>query len=170
MSIIGKRTVHERMCAQLHFNICRELGVELDNKLWYDRVPKSVETSYEGNVTILWNQQVLTDSTISNNKSDITICDNKQGTCMLIDVAIPADRNVIKKGAEKILKYKDLITEVQCIWNVKATAILVIVETTGKISKSLRKYLSNIPQKHKITDLQNTDVLGTEHTLRKVLM
>ena len=28
---------------------------------------------------------------------------------MLIDVAVPGDRNVIKKEAEKILKYKDLI-------------------------------------------------------------
>jgi hypothetical protein len=32
---------------------------------------------------------------------------------MLIDVAIPGDRNVIKKEAEKILKYKDLIIEIQ---------------------------------------------------------
>jgi hypothetical protein len=30
---------------------------------------------------------------------------------MLIDVAIPGDRNVIKKEAEKILKYKDLTIE-----------------------------------------------------------
>jgi hypothetical protein len=30
---------------------------------------------------------------------------------MLIDVALPRDRNVIKKEAEKILKYKDLIIE-----------------------------------------------------------
>jgi hypothetical protein len=28
---------------------------------------------------------------------------------MLIDVAIPGDRNVINKEAEKILKYKDLV-------------------------------------------------------------
>jgi hypothetical protein len=27
---------------------------------------------------------------------------------MLIDVAVPGDRNVIQKEAEKILKYKDL--------------------------------------------------------------
>ena len=39
--------------------------------------------------------------------------DDKQGTCMLIDVAIAGNRNVIKKGAEKILKYKDLIIEIQ---------------------------------------------------------
>ena len=32
---------------------------------------------------------------------------------MLIDVAIPGDRNVIKKEAEKILKYKYLIIEMQ---------------------------------------------------------
>jgi hypothetical protein len=38
---------------------------------------------------------------------------------MLIDVAIWGDRNVIKKEAEKILKYKDLTIEIQRMWNVK---------------------------------------------------
>jgi hypothetical protein len=46
---------------------------------------------------------VQTDRTIPNNKPDIIIRDNEKGTCMLIDVAIPEDRNVIKKEAEKIL-------------------------------------------------------------------
>ena len=48
-----------------------------------------------------------TDRTIRHNKQDITIRDNKKGTCMLmlIDVAICGDRNVIKREAEKILKY-----------------------------------------------------------------
>jgi hypothetical protein len=48
-------------------------------------VPKSVETSRGGKVTILWNQQVQTDRTIPNNKPDIVIRDNEKGTCMLID-------------------------------------------------------------------------------------
>jgi hypothetical protein len=26
-----------------------------ENKQWYDPVPKSVETSHEGKVTVLWN-------------------------------------------------------------------------------------------------------------------
>jgi len=38
---------------------------------------------------------------------------------MFIDFAIPGDRNVIKKEAEKILKYKDLIIDIQRMWNVK---------------------------------------------------
>ena len=89
------------MCAQLHFNICRETGVQLDKKQWYEHVPKSVETGQGGNVTILWNQQVQTDRTIPNNKPDIIIRDNEKRTCMLIDVAISGDRNVIKKEAER---------------------------------------------------------------------
>jgi len=63
----------------------------------YDHVPKLVETLHEGKVTILWNEQVQTDRTIPRYKPDIIICDNKQGTCMLIEDAIPRDRNVIKK-------------------------------------------------------------------------
>jgi len=35
--------------------------VQTDKKRWYEHVPKSVETSQGGKVTILWNQQVQTD-------------------------------------------------------------------------------------------------------------
>jgi hypothetical protein len=49
---------------------------------------------------------VRTDRTVPNNKPDIISRDNKQGTCILTDVAISGDRNVIKKKAEKILRYK----------------------------------------------------------------
>jgi len=82
-------------------------------------VPESVETSHGGKVTILWNQQIQTDRTIPNNKPNIIICDNENGTCMLIDAAISGDRNVIKNEAEKILKYKDFTIEIQHMWNVK---------------------------------------------------
>jgi hypothetical protein len=98
----------------------------LDKKLWYEHVPKSVERSQGGKVTISWNQQVQTDRTIPNNKPDIIIRDNEKETCMLIDAAILGDRNVIKKEAEKILKYKDLTLEIQCMWNVKTRMIPVI--------------------------------------------
>ena len=42
------------------------------------------------------NEQVQTDRTIPNYKPDIIIRDNEKRTCMLIDVAISGDRNVIK--------------------------------------------------------------------------
>ena len=52
---------------------------------------------------------------------------------------------MIKKEAEKILKYKDLTVEIQRVWNVKTKVIPVIIGATGTISKSFRKYVSNIP-------------------------
>ena len=55
--------------------------VQLDKKHWYEHVPKSVETSQGGKVTILWNQQVQTDRTIPN-KPDIIICGNEKGMCV----------------------------------------------------------------------------------------
>jgi len=73
----------------------------LDKKHWYEHVPKSVETSQGGKVTILWNQQIQTDRNVLNNKPDILIRDKEKGTCMLIDVANSGDRNVIKKGSRE---------------------------------------------------------------------
>jgi len=108
--------------------------------------------------------------TIPNNKPDIITRDNEKGTCMLIDVAISGDKNVIKKEAEKFLKYKDLTIEIQRMWNVKIKVIPVIVGATGTISKSFRKYVSNIPGKHEVKELQKTAIMGTAHILRKVLM
>jgi hypothetical protein len=98
------------------------------------------------------------------------IRDNEKGTCMLIDVAISGDRNVIKKETKKILKYKDLTIEIQRMWNVKARVIPVVIGATGTISKSFRKYVSNVPGNHDVKELQKTAILGTAHILWKVLM
>ena len=89
---------------------------------------------------------------------------------MLIDVAISGDRNVIKKAAEKILKYKDFTKKIQCMWNVKTKVIPVIIGATGTISKTFTKYVSNTPGNHEVRELQKTAILGTAHILRKVLM
>jgi hypothetical protein len=89
---------------------------------------------------------------------------------MLIDVAIPGDRNVIQKEAEKIFKYKDLTTEIQRVWNVKSRVIPVIIGATGTISKSFRKYVNAIPGIHEVKELHKTAKWGTAHILWKVLM
>ena len=89
-----------------------------------------------------------TDRTLPNNEPDIIIRDNKQGKCVLIRLKILGERNMIKKEAEKVLKYKNLIIVNQRMWNVKTKMIPVIIRATGTISKSIRQYLSNIQGKH----------------------
>ena len=46
----------------------------------------------------------------------------------MIDVAIPAGRNVVQKEAEKKLKYKSLSIDIQGMWNLKCTIIPVNLE------------------------------------------
>jgi len=55
------------------------------------------------------------------------------------------------------------------MWNVKTRVIPVIIGATGTISKSFRKYVTNMPGKHEVRALQKTAILGTAHILRKVL-
>ena len=92
---------------------------------------------------------------------------------MSIDVAIPGDRNVIKKESEDILKYKNLITEIQRMWNMKAKVITVIRGDWNHFIIT-HLHLRNIRRKREIKELQTTAVLGIAHThthtLWKVLM
>jgi len=52
----------------------------------------------------------------------------------------------------------------------KTKAIAVIIRASGIISRSFRKYVSNIPGNHEVKELQERAILGTAHILRKVLM
>ena len=76
---------------------------------------------------------------------------------------------MIMKEAETTLKYRPHKKN-QRIWNVKTNVIPVIKGATGDISESLRKYLSHIPGKHEIKELQKIAILGTKQILWKVLI
>jgi hypothetical protein len=58
----------------------------------HTHTPKPV-CEYE-DVTVLWNQGVHADREVTANRPDIIIKNKNEKTCMLIDVAIPADTNV----------------------------------------------------------------------------
>ena len=91
--------------------------------------------------------------------SDIIIKNKKEKTCTLIVVAIPADRTVVQKEAEKKLKYHSLCSEIQRMWNLKCTIVPVIIGATGIVTRSLMKNLETIPGKHSIDSLQKTAIL-----------
>jgi len=132
-------------------------------------VPKPVYE--EGDVTVLWNQEVHTDREVTTDRPDIIIKNKKEKTCTLIDVAVPADRNVVQKEEGKKLKYKSLCIEIKRMWNLKCTIIPIKIGATGIVTRSLRKDLEAVPGKHSIDSLQKTAILGTSHTriIRKVL-
>jgi hypothetical protein len=96
----------------------------------------------------LWNQAVHTDRKVTANRPDIVIKNKQEKTCALIDVAIPADRNVVQKEAEKKLKYKSLCIEIQRMWNLKCAIVPVIIGATGIVTRRLRKNLETVLGEH----------------------
>ena len=69
------------------------------------------------------------------------------------EIIIIIDRNVVQKEAEKKLKYKSLCTQIKRVWNLKCTIIPIIIGATGKVTRSLRKYLVAVPEKLSIDSL-----------------
>jgi hypothetical protein len=68
------------------------------------------------------------------------------------------------KNVIKLLSYEDLTIEIEHMGNVKTKVIPLRPGENGTISKSFRKYLSNVPGKHTIEGLQKTVILGSAHT------
>jgi hypothetical protein len=84
---------------------------------------------------------------------------------MSIDFAIAAYRNVIKKEAEMILKFKDLTLEIQRMWNVKSS-------DTGnnRGNRNRRKFTLTIPEQHtaKARNRGNTETSHIWHCTQTV--
>jgi hypothetical protein len=93
----------DRVYTYLHHSIRKTLGIETTEN-WYSHIPKSVCQNED--ITVLWNQGVQTDREDLANTSDIIIKNMKDKICLLINVAIPSDRNVIQES-EKKLKHKN---------------------------------------------------------------
>jgi hypothetical protein len=65
------------------------------------------------------------------NRPDVVIKIQKDRICLLIDVAMPSDRNVIKTDSKMKLKYKNISVRIQRMWNMKCFVILVTIGATG---------------------------------------
>ena len=131
-----------KVYTHLHYSVCKALDIETTDK-WCTHMPKPV---CEEDVTVLWNQVVNTDREVTANRPDVIIRNKKEKACTLIYVAIPADRNVVQKEAEKKLKYNSLCIEMQRMWNLKYTVVPVIIGATGIVTRSLNKNFETVPE------------------------
>jgi hypothetical protein len=57
----------------------------------------------------------------------ITMHDEKERTCLLIDISITDDSKVNTKETEKLSKYKDLEIEASRMWKVRTEIVPVII-------------------------------------------
>ena len=146
------------MAAYIHGKICKKCHVQTADK-WYEHNPKTVEE--KDDITILYDMPIHRE--ISGNRPDIIIKNNRDKKCIVIDVAIPSDKNTSTKVSEKMSKYKDLEIEITRMWQIKREIIPVVIGALRVIKKG------EIPGNINLQEIQKTALLGTAHILPKVL-
>ena len=161
---------HDKVCLNLHWSLCRKFGYSASDE-WYNHVPEKV-LNETGKPKILLDFDIQTDRTIEHRRPDIIVHDVEKGECLIIDVAIPADKNTADKEVEKITKYAELKIEISRMWGCSAAKVKVVpivIRASGSIPKKLTYFLEQLDIRTDIRVLQKSALLGTAHILRKVL-
>nr|XP_027216708.1 uncharacterized protein LOC113809340 [Penaeus vannamei] len=102
---------------------------------------------------------IQTDTEIKANRPDIVVKDKKERTCLLIDMAVPTERNTSIKTTEKLSKYKDVDIEIERIWGTNTTTIPVAICALALVKKGMEKYIGKIPGNKKIQEVQKCVLL-----------
>jgi hypothetical protein len=157
---------HDKVCANLHWNLCRKFGIDVTEK-WYQHEPEGVVENER--VKILWDFMIQCDRDIEHRRPDIVVVNKEANTCQLIDVACPSDTNLVNKRNEKLRKYKDLRLEVARLWDKRTSIVPVIIGALGSIPHDIDKYLKQLEIQYNLNILQHSVLLGTANILRQVL-
>jgi hypothetical protein len=157
---------HNEVARLLHKNICDDFGIPTTKRYWMHEPTAVTETE---DVKILWDFEIQTDHHITARRPDIIVVDKKKKETLIIDVAVPEDRNICDKEKEKITKYQDLRLEIKKLWNTKAKVVPVVIGSLGAHTSKLNEYIHQIPGTHHLPSLVKAALLGSAHILRKVL-
>ena len=87
----------------------------------------------------------------------------------MIDVTVPADKDISLKESQNLSKYKDLEIEVTKMWKLRTKTIPVVIGALSMIKKGSQNLIDQIPGKLSIQEMQKIVVTSSAHILRKVL-
>ena len=158
---------HNQVAKYVHWCILMDKGINVTES-WLNHKPESVTT--KDDVIIMWDTAIITDKNVKSNRPDITVHDSKNKKCMFIDISVPGCHNVVKKEAEKIVKYRDLEIEVQKCWNLKeVSTIPVVIGALGTVCNGLANYIHTISPRIEHRIMKKNALLGTARILRNFL-
>ena len=113
---------------------------------------------------------VYTDKKLNHNRPDITLVQKDTQEWTRIDIAVPADQNIISTEEEKVDRYQDLAFEIKRIHRAsKVTVIPIVIGTLGTVSRNARSWHGKLDIPDIVGSTQLSAILGTVHILRKVL-
>ena len=142
-------------------------GMEHTNK-WYEHVPPAtVETK---TMTLKFDSTIYTNNKLKHNRPDITLINKETNEWTLVDIAVLFDQDILRTEDEKIERYQDLTFEIKRENNnAKVDVIPVVIRAIGSYSKNVKTWIEKLKIPNILDSAQLSAILGTAHTLRKVL-
>ena len=159
---------HDRMGLRVYWELCKRYGVKCAGK-WFEEVAEEVRRNEAGDVEIWWDRGIHTTKKMEHNRPDVVVVDRTKKHWILVDFAVPWDKNVVRKEEEKITNYSPLAREVRRMHGVSTKIIPIVVGALGVVSKNLPGYLRDLQVPDVLGGIQTSAVIGTTIILLKVL-
>lgn len=158
---------HDNVAKKIHWELCKKNALEHKER-WYEHNPEgAVENE---SVKLLWDINIQCDNVIEARRPDIVIVDKKEKSCVIVDIAVPADGRVHEKEREKVEKYQDLRREIGRLWQLRKVQVVpVVVGALGSVTKEFDRWIEKLGIPGDVGAAQKTALLGTARILRKVL-
>ena len=157
---------HDKLGKKLLWLLCKKLEIECEDE-WFSHQLESVLENDK--CKILWDFLIQTDKEIQHRRPDILVIEEEKRECKIVDIPVPGDQNIKVKELEKVTKYQELRLQVQKLWGVKVTFILIVADALGTVCEEVENNLKTIGIPIVISYLQKAVLLGTAFILRRVL-
>ena len=132
------RKCHDKVALRVHWELCRKYGLECTDK-WYDHQPLPVAENGKVRITCNWDVTIFTDRWLNHNRPDITVVHKDTQEWTLIDIAVPADQNILTTEDEKVARYQDLALKIKRVHGATKVAVIpIVIGALGTISKKAK--------------------------------
>ena len=133
------------------------------------------EVTAKNQSEVWWDKEVKTRRKVKQNRPDVTIWNNKDMTCKIVEVTCPLDTNLQQAYELKQQKYIQLISQMQILYpKYKFSTVIIVVGGTGAIPKNFHENLrkQNIQEERLNTvqqRIQKAAIIGTIKICKTVM-
>ena len=149
-------------------------GLIPENARWYKEKWKSGEVYENNEYKMIWDFQFKLKKTEKARRPDLILEDHAEKNIYIVDMAVPMERNVVKKRRSKLTKYQQLAYETRIKrkgYNVYVVPLIIGCCGSGAdtVLKELTKFFTDNISYGVLKEMLKTVVMHSESILRKVL-
>ena len=161
-------TRHNRVCSYLHWNICKEYGIET-KKVW-EHQPEPITATEKA--SIFYDKPIVLGRYADGGaiKPDIIVWDKEKKTAKVIEVSVPSDYGLNTAERKKVTKYQDLKNDLRQTRELDDIEIVpIIIGATGLLKDNFKDLLKKVPGSPNLEETQLQAVKSTVTILKRAL-